>query len=111
MHALAFCRTAKNGDGIKNIENNPMHRSDVVAGIGIFGYPENDLTRRANQWHIFSIPPSDPSQADRVSVLDLGISSLRRFPDCLPPRVQEVSGDANAGEIDDCSDEAFETIA
>jgi len=33
----------------QNIENNPMHRSHVVAGIGAFGYPENQLTRRANQ--------------------------------------------------------------
>jgi hypothetical protein len=87
-----------------------MHSSHVIAGISIFGYPENDLTRRANQRHIFSIPPSDPSQADAVSVLAIGTSSLHRFPDCLPPRVQGVSGDAKTGEIEDGSDEAFEAI-
>jgi hypothetical protein len=43
-----------------------MHSSHVVAGTSIFGYTESDLTRRANQGHFFSIPPSDPSQADRV---------------------------------------------
>jgi hypothetical protein len=33
-----------------------MHRSHVVAGISIFGYPENDLTRRANQGYDWIIP-------------------------------------------------------
>jgi len=41
---------------IKNIENNPMQRSDMVAGIGIFCYPEKDLTRRANQGYDQIIP-------------------------------------------------------
>jgi hypothetical protein len=48
------------GHGIKNIENNPMHSSHVVASIDIFCYPETDLTRRAKQWHIVRIPPSEP---------------------------------------------------
>jgi hypothetical protein len=40
----------------KNCENNPMHSSHLVAGISIFGSPENDLTRRANQGHTYIIP-------------------------------------------------------
>ena len=42
MHVKADPSAAqrKMGDGIKNIENNPMYSSHVFGGISIFGYPE-----------------------------------------------------------------------
>jgi hypothetical protein len=32
-------------------ENNPMHRSRALVGIGLFRFYEIDLTRRAKQGH------------------------------------------------------------
>jgi hypothetical protein len=82
-----------------------MHSSHVVGGISVFDYSENDLTRRANQWHIFSIPPSTHSQADQVPVIAIGTSSLHRFQIVFHFTFRKYP------KIEDFSDEAFETIA
>jgi len=68
-----------------------MHSSHVVAGIGSFGYFENDLTRRANQGYNCIIPQFVKTPNALLRSSRFGIIAGNNSPkiEAAPPRHSE----------------------